>query len=351
MPKLRSETGVALPVTIFVIALLTITLAASFVRVDAERAIAVGTGDAVSALTVAQAGLRGYIGSRTSAPPDGDSVRVNVTGGYADVRAYFVRRPANTLLDRTYIVRSTGYVIVPEMGAVYQGTRTVAQFAQYQTGLIRRVAAFVAANGLTDNSGGQIRIQGTDQCGGIVPTGSVRTTSGPALNDGTYTPVPIRAGNGDAVADTTGIDWTQIVNGNFFADEYTLITGEWLNKSYLVRGNATLAAGTWGQGLLIVTGDLTTTGGGSSWARWYGVILVGGRIIFNANRTEFRGLVVSGLNEQLGGTPPPAGTIGGGGGSARYYIDYCADDVDDVIAPLTGLVPIRNAWVDNWATY
>jgi hypothetical protein len=347
----RNQRGIALPVTIFIITLMTITLAAAFARVGAEREMAVGAGEAISALTVAQSGLQRYVGSRTSRPPDGDSVRFNVTGGYADVVARIVE--SDSLDDRTtmYVVRSTGYVIVPALGGTAQGKRTVAQFAQWQVGEIRRLAAFVAANGLTDQTGGEIEIFGTDQCGGVIPTGSVRTTSGPALNDGTYTPVPIRSGNGDAVADTTGINWAAIVNGDFLADESTLITGQWANKSYLVRGNATLAAGTWGQGLLIVTGDLTTTGGGGQWARWYGVILVGGRIMFNANRTEFRGMVVSGLNEQLGGAPPPAGTIGGGGGSARYHVFYCADDVNDVIAPLTGLAPIRNAWVDNWASY
>ena len=343
--------GIALPVTLFIITLMTITLAAAFARVGAEREMATGASEAVSALAVAQSGLQRYLGTVAARPPDGDSLRYNVTGGYADVVARIVESDSLDDQRTMYIVRSTGYVIVPVQGAAAQGKRTVAQFAQWQVGRIRRVAAFVAANGLTDQNGGQIRIRGTDQCGGVIPTGSVRTTNGPALNDGSYTPIPTRSGNGDAVADTTGIDWVSLVTGGFQPDETTLITGEWANKSYFVNGDATLAAGTWGQGLLIVTGDLTTTGGGVSWARWYGVILVGGRITFNANRTEFRGMVISGLNEQLGGPPPPGGTIGGGGGGARYYIDYCGDEVDDVIAPLTGFAPIRNAWVDNWASY
>ncbi len=355
MQPTLSQRGIALPLTIFIITMMTIMLAAAFARVGAEREMAVGASDGVSALTVAQSGLQAYVGSRTSRPPDGDSVRYNVTGGYADVVARLVESDSLDDQKTMYIVRSTGYIIVPALGATAQGKRTVAQFAQWQVGAIRRIAALVAANGLTDQNGGQIRIRGADQCGGPTDIVSVRVPSGPPLNDGTYTPNPpgavrANAGGGLTVADTTGIDWTSIVGGQFLPDHRSIVTGEWAWRSHFVQGNATLASGTWGNGLLIVTGDLTTTGT-SGWARWYGIILVGGQIRFNARRTEFLGMVVSGLNDQLPGPPPSQGTIGGGAGGDRYYIDYWSCYVDAAVAPLTGLAPIRNAWVDNWASY
>lgn len=351
MGNLTNDSGIALPVTIFVITLLTIMLAASFIRVDAERSIALGAGQSVNALALAQSGLQDYLASRTAPPSDGDSVRFNLTGGYADVVAHLVQRPADSLANRVYVVRSTGYVIVPERGATHQGATTVAQFAAWQTGVIRRIAAFVAANRVTSAAGGNININGNDNCLGLSgPVGSVRARSGSSFTRGTYTPTPpVVSGSGGHVADTTGVDWNRIVNGGFIPDYYTLSgPGPW--KTYLIRGNATLASGTVGTGILMVTGNLTTTGTGGR-AEWYGIVLVGGRIEFNARRTRFRGLVYSGLNELLGGGPPPDGTIGGGGGGSEYVIEYWSCYVNNSLAGLTGLVGIPNAWVENWATY
>jgi hypothetical protein len=349
MPNPKGNSGIALPVTIFVISLLTIMLAASFVRVDAERNIALSGGESVTAAALAQSGLSNYIASRTSPPPDGDSVRFNLTGGYADVVAHIVQRPADPLQNRVYIVRSTGYVIVPERGALHQGARTAAQFAVWQTGVIRRIAAFVAANRVTTQGGGSIDIDGRDFCGpGTVR--SVRARGGSRFTDGTYSPsAPSVSGSGTQVADTTAIDWNYIVNGGFVPDYYSLPgSGFW--KTYLIRGNATLNSGTVGTGILIVTGDLTTTGN-AGWAEWYGIVLVGGKIDFNARRTRFRGLVYSGLNELLGGPAPPDGTIGGGGAGSRYEIQYASCYVDLSLASLTGFVAIPNARIENWASY
>jgi len=148
---LRNRRGIALPVTIFIITLMTITLAAAFARVGAEREVATGASEAISALTVAQSGLQRYLGVSTSRPPDGDSVRFNVTGGYADVVARIVESDSLDDQKTMYVLRSTGYVIVPAQGATAQGKRTVAQFAQWQVGNIRAVAAFVAGRGLRSN--------------------------------------------------------------------------------------------------------------------------------------------------------------------------------------------------------
>ena len=349
----RTEGGIALPVTIFIITLVTITLAAAFARVGAEREMAVGASEATSALTVAQSGLQRYLGTTTSRPPDGDSVRFNVTGGYADVVARIVESDSLDDYKTMYIIRSTGYIIVPAQGAAAQGKRTVAQFAQWQVGTIRRVAAFTAANRLRRVSSGTVTISGTDACAApALPLGSVRTrwpASPSTLTPGTYSPTPpIVAGTGDEVADTTGIDWVTIVNGGMQADYSTLGTDPW--KSYLIAGDATIN-GWVGSGLLIVTGDLTTQGSAPQTAGWDGVVLVGGRIIPDARNTRFRGLVYSGLNELLTGPPPPQGDIGGGPPPQNFTVEYWSCYADSALAPLTGLVPVRNAWVDNWASY
>src|SRR5574341_710423 len=96
------ERGIALPVPLFIITLMTIMLAAAFARVGAERELAVGSSDAVNALAVAQSGLQRYFAYRDSLrarPRDGDSVRFNVTGGYADVVARVSKRPVTDTLQ------------------------------------------------------------------------------------------------------------------------------------------------------------------------------------------------------------------------------------------------------------
>jgi len=63
------------------------------------------------------------------------------------------------------------------------------------------------------------------------------------------------------------------------------------------------------------------------------------------------GALVTGLNEQLGLVPaplPPDTTLVGGNAFAAHY-NQCK--IDRALQPLTGFVPIDNAWVDNWATY
>lgn len=343
-----NQRGMALPVTLFIITLMTIMLAAAFARVGAERETAVGASDAIRALTVAQSGLQAYLGSRTSRPPDGDSVRINVTGGYADVVARIVQRPADPRQKETYIVRSTGYVIVPALGATAQGKRTVAQFAQWQLGVIRQFAAFTVANSLDDRTPYRIAIDGTDFCGDSAPAWAVRTqTSGSythGAGEGTYLGRPltvIESGTGKTVADTSGMDWSMIVNGTFVPDYTSLVTGDSLYKSQVIQGNATLndASGT---GLLAVTGNLTTSG---VLARWEGIVLVGGEILFNADSTAFLGMVISGLDDQTGSAPNARI------GNKPVYIRYDSCRVRQTLTGFTGFAPIRNAWVDNWASY
>lgn len=345
----RNERGVALPIALFVVTIMTVMLAAAFTRVGAEREMATGASDAVNALTVAQTGLQTYFGTRTGRPADGDSIRFNVTGGYADVVARVVRRSADTLQKELYIVRSTGYVIVPALGATAQGKRTVAQFARWQVGNMRRIAAYVAANGATDqNPANQVRAGGADQCGTTPGIGSIRGASASSLSRGTYQPTAIIGGSGTQVADTTNIDWITIVNGGFTPDYRYINTADLGYKSQMVQGDATLNNAL-GRGLLIVTGNLTMSG---SSAHWQGIVLVGGKIIFtNGTKSEFEGLVISGLNELLSGASPQATQLGGVGGATWWHFDYCSTYVDATLAALTGLVGVPNAWVDNWATY
>jgi hypothetical protein len=148
------------------------------------------------------------------------------------------------------------------------------------------------------------------------------------------------------MANATNIDWAATINGGLVPDYDSVRTWDPSYPVMLVRGNATLGSSgssTYGWGLLIVTGDLTTLG---DLTQWYGVVLVGGRIFFNADEQYFDGMVVSGLNAQLGQWVA-AGKIGG---------DYIDIDYDSyywrmAMQPLAGFAPIANTYMDNWATY
>ncbi len=141
----------------------------------------------MTAFAVAQSGLQTYIGmSRDSTPPDGDSLRINVVGGYADVVAQLIRNDTPNSIQM-YVVRSRGHVIVPSVGPEPQAVRTVAQFAQWG-GTLRRVAALTSINKIIVTNDGEddgtnttrlnTTVSGLDQCSAAPAITGVRAKEG-----------------------------------------------------------------------------------------------------------------------------------------------------------------------------
>ena len=181
------ESGFALPLTIFVLTLVTIMLSAVMVQVQNDRRLAQSSGDVVQALVIAQSGLDRYMAHYDSLnvrPPDGDSLRINVTGGYADVIAHEVRRPADTLAGVLFVLRSRGRVIEPTQGSDPQAVRLIAQFARWQYGTIDIVGAYTAVNSFACSScGGTYQLTGWDQCAVMPAVPGLRTPLGPTSNN------------------------------------------------------------------------------------------------------------------------------------------------------------------------
>jgi len=334
----RAEAGFALPLAIFFMAILTLLLTAAFAKIQGDRRVADSSGAAVTALAMAQSGLQAYIGSRAASPPDSDSVRINVVGGYADVVARFAQRLDT--LGPLYIVRSTGHLIVPTEGADPKASRTVAQFAQWQNArTLNTYPAVVTSLQRIYYSAGTVRINKTDSasCGGTVA--NQLTVRYPIPNP----PGVTVDGRWGSQMDTTlvGVDWNTITSGGFSVNYTTLSNlNSW--STYLISGNATLSAS--GSGLLMVTGNLTITAS----LKWEGVILVGNSIIFSAPVDTVSGLVMTGLN-RLTGTFPPSGTVGGAGQTQVFRYNSC--NIHKALQSVTGFTPISNGWVENWATY
>ena len=358
---ISDERGFALPFTIFVIAIITMLLASIFGQVQVDRRIAESVGDGVDATSIAQSGLQMYLAIHdvdptcytALRPPDGDSLRINATGGYADVIAHVIREPGDTINGTyTYVVRSTGFVIEPTAGTDPVAQHTIAQFANWQRGTINMQAAFLAANGLTNPLNGTGAFHGNDHA---LPAGckedvmAIRVPAGgsplPMLHDTNgLSPRVVDANTPEEVANLTGIDWATTIGGGIIPDYTTIQTWDSSYPVMLITGDVTFnVSATWGYGTLIVTGDLTITG---TDLQWNGVVLVGGRINFNNTDSDFDGIVISGLNHQISG-PAPVGSLG----PNDVHIDLHSNHVRRAMQSFAGFVPIVNAWADNWATY
>ncbi len=354
MPSMQDERGFALPLTILVVTVMTMLIASAHVRVRADRIIAESSGATVDAFAVAQSGLNRYFAYYDSVtpkvrPPDGDSVRINVPKGFADVRVYKVRSPTDTMETELYIVRSTGHLIEPTRGSIPQAQRTVAQFAQWQSAAMWIEAVVTAANDWVIGPTTNVDVRAWDHCSPAAPTVTdVRTTAASTLVPADFDEINslIKSGTGLGVANATRIDWAYIVGGQFEAD-YDYFPG-W-DDSYptiLITGDETIT-NLIGMGLLIVTGNLTLTG---SFFDWEGIVLVGGGLtidIPNGTVPRFKGATVTGLNAQLGMSPPANLVSGSSRPDFLYYSCY----VQKALNSFIGFVPIRNAWIDNWAMY
>src|SRR2546430_6213390 len=109
-----SRRGVALPMAVFVVVVLTILLAAGFAALSSERRVHANDEAALDAFTLAETGLELFIAKRdsfgfTAAPPAwSESTRVSLGGGYADVILKRIRY--DTLAGRF------GYVVPSHRG-------------------------------------------------------------------------------------------------------------------------------------------------------------------------------------------------------------------------------------------
>jgi type II secretory pathway pseudopilin PulG len=358
----RDRRGFALPAVILLVALLTILLTSGLNRARAERQIARASDETASALTVAQSGLQTYYGTVTTRPADGDSTRINVTGGYAHVITHLVRRPADTTERTLYLVRSTGFAITPDSGAVPMARRTVAQFAVWEISRIERLAALTAASGLRHRNNNpnpsRLEISGVDQCGAAPPVLGLRTTQfnlvGPPGPDTSIVGSPagvLESGSSgfaarEAIVTQSRIDWAGTIGDGLIPDYASFQNGDTTYSIQRVPGSLTLAGTTTGTGLLVVPSDLTITGASFTFD---GILLVGGAIRFEADVNVIRGLVVSGLNPAWNQSSQAGGTPGENRRDVFLYYNSCT--VQTALARVAGFTPVRNAWLDTWATY
>jgi type II secretory pathway pseudopilin PulG len=353
-PSVRNDRGFALPAVIFLVALLTLLLTSGLSRVQADRQIAEASEATAQAFAIAQSGMQNYMSTLTNRPPDGDSVRVNLTGGYANVIAQLVRNPSDTTENTLYLVRSTGFVINPLAGAIIQAQRSVAQFADWQTGSIELRGALTAANGFRVEGAGSRRFSGIDSLiTGCVPLQppipGIRTSSvtGGGAASQVGNPGLIQEGDANSltIANETEIDWAGTLSADFIPDYTSYQPWDMTYPIQRVAGNLTIGSTSISTGILVVPGDLVVNP--FLWV-FQGIILVGGRLVVNSDIVFMEGLVVTGLNHQFGQNP--SRTLVDVGNS-YLRVNYRQCYVQNALNALRGMAPVANAWQDTWARY
>jgi len=285
--------------------------------------------------------------------------------GYADVVATKLRAsggPTGSPLS-LWVVRATGVATSPVMAGQVRGSRTIAQFAELNGGVLPARAALVALNGVAINGGSASPapanpVSGHD-LGSIPPCtspgGLAADTFAVSAPSGRYQAVNVQAPAGIGIEtwypswsnlyDSTHIDWTSLTSGNFIPD-YTVPPGPWpplMSSNYLVgyaNGDVTIPAGQ-RRGMLVATGNVTLAPG----AHWDGIILAGG-VLYQAGPAIVHGMVVTGLNLALG-QPVAMDSIQPGSTLVQWTWCYTQSSINS----LSALVPIRNAWADTWTTY
>lgn len=355
--------GFAIPIAVLVIAVLTIMIAGGFSIVSAERRSVADQKSQINAFRIAEQGLEVYLIRRdsllkgkpgyTKVPSAKDSVRIAMTGGYADVSLTRLRPPKGSQ-SGLYVVRSKGTETVGAYAGTPMGVRTVAQYVLWEPAPMQVLAGWTALSGLQKN-GAAGTLGGIDLCGDSAAVAGVVVPLDPG-----YTGKTVAVGNPPVdtipAPDSVEIDWDGIVNLGIIEATITMPGGTWptaaleaafadSNSTYypIIRVNGNFALPSSGKGMLIVTGNLTVSGN----VGWKGVLLVGGSLTSNGIN-GIQGATVSGLNVKLGmDVPDPDPSIANG--TKQYNYNSC--EVAKATTTMGALVTLRNTWVDNWVEY
>ena len=358
MPARFSSRGATLPLTLTVLALMSLTLAVAFTRVSAERRINGDQQAQVDALAVAQSGLEVYRTTVAAMPGLTDDVTLGgLPGGSAQISLRQVRDSVG-LAPAIYVVSSRGTsTSTARYGAdAAPAQRTVARYMTWDPVNIDVNAAFTSLSGV-DKNGNSGALDGNDGCAGstlppipgvAVPdglyTGHTNPINGSPDNAPDYLGTP---GAGGTARDEVHVDWDGIVNSNAIPADVVL--GAWpsaaaMNQWPVIRANGNLSLGAAhndSKGILIVTGNLTL--GGSFLHE--GLVLVGGTFTSNGNN-EVHGAIITGLNVKLGIAVPQTAI---GNGNKTFQYNSC--NILRALRPIGSLEAVSNAWTDGYPSY
>ncbi len=377
----NSERGASLVLVLLLVIVLSITVAAGFARIGAERRTNSSQRAQTAAFAIAQGGVEQFLASTTTLPGTFPATfSYTLPGGTAAVTLYRVKDDA-IAESRVYAVMAVGRNSAGSRpdNRTAVSERAIVQLVKRQQATLDIDAAFTSLSGLNKN-GISGTVSGVDQCAAQPPI------AGLGLPDGTYTPPNTSPnannyidGNPDNAPQYMGptspgssapgtangavdIDWASIVDGSAMNPDFHVnrsvspATGSfppsYVNWPVLrITGNLTNGDNFNGQGILIVTGNADFSN-----ITWRGVVLVGGQADLSGSATRVFGSAITGLNLKLSPlsaypflpqTYPSASSIGNG----NFQVQYNSCDVASALNHLGGWQRIANAWGDNWPTY
>jgi hypothetical protein len=357
MQKLSNRDGFAIPMAVLVVAILSVSIAAGFTLVIAERRGVDDQKAQVTAFVLAEQGLQMFFIKRdslgfTSTPPavKEGPVRIYLKGGYADVQLDRVRPPTGSQAG-LYVVRSKGTQTQGAVGGTPAGVRTVAQYAAWEPASMEVLAGWTAISGIQKN-GASGSFLGVDACGDSAAVAGVAVPIVPGFN---------RPESADSVGDlgqtvndaarAVEVDWAGMLAGTAMTFNYVIppdaipsFADTTFYPAILMLGTGTIGSSglNGGRGLLVVQGNLDT-GSGATF-NWKGIVLVGGDLTGNGNN-YIQGAIISALNAKLGQNVP----INVVNGTKQYQYNSC--EVAKALMGLGALIPLPNTWVDNWVEY
>ena len=293
--------GFVLALVILLLFGIGVAAAAGYQIVFSEALLSVHAKETQTALSIARAGLRSYIGKQIGVHDT--IVTYSIEGGDAVVSARLVAEIDD--YQTLYLLESEGVYTDPTFTGS-AARRTVYQYAVKREVALDHLAAFTQVtgdvyvdagadvDGNDDASGGECEQTSTDIYAAMMGTGTLDIQGGNPLHgpDPEVLPVGSEAG----VLDSLGIDWDLLTSTDFPVDYQNAWPSCALPAdSFPVtrfNGIAVVGSGTCGRGVLIVTGSLWIFNGFS----WDGVILAGRIIPLFGPAYTISGLVVTGLN-------------------------------------------------------
>jgi len=363
--------GVALPMAILLIGFITAGIIGAFGRVMSESRTLDSNRTSSEAFALAERALEARVASGDTLP---DSTRYTFADGYADVRVRRIRRAMGPQDTSVWLIQATATVHGGRRGRP-PARRSVAQIAMRAAASMNANAAWSSLSGLRKNGGSGV-ISGIDECflpdtvnvvaGAAVPADMFELKSNGGLYPFEGNPPVSAEGSQEEFANSVNVDWANIKSGAALPSHITVcpggdgyipsITGcsSWPDLSdpnyyptILVNGSMTLGSGEVGQGLLIVTGRLTFTGGQETWR---GLILVGQELIDNGTGW-ISGAVISGLDVKLGKDVAESEITeeAVANGTKTYRYNSC--EVANALNGAATMDLIPNAWMDNWSTW
>ena len=363
--------GGTLPLTILVLAIMGVAVAITFARLSSERRTTGDNQAQVDAFAVAQSGLNRFLanlnGKPAAAGPWPITANYNdLPGGTARVDMVQLRDSTTSLLPAVYVLTSRGTATGAKRydARSPSAQRTVATYALWTPAPLDLDAAITTLGGM-DKAGGSGTMNGTDACGVMPPIPGVAVSSGTGVVgagapggtnytgatgpiDGNPDNTPLNLGTSGPTGtakDEVDIDWAGIVGGSILPPNYTYPSwppsgspgmADWP----VVRVNGDFDLPDDGQGILIVTGNLTISGSRT----WQGLILAGGTVRSNGSNT-MRGAVIGGLNVKLGQVVGQSQM----NGNKSYQYDSCA--LTRALGHVGSIQRVRNGWTDTWSSY